>query len=73
MSLIAASAWEQLEETCIFLKEKGIEMNDSDLFSQFNVLKKIRKHEVQSNPEDWTKMLCHDKWSRILQQIKFKE
>ena len=45
-------AWDNVESSCVVLKEKGIKIDDNKLFCQWSSFKTLLEQEIQRDPEE---------------------
>jgi hypothetical protein len=55
MLLTDVLSWTSIEESCQYLNEKGIDVNDSLLHNQFNNI-------MTDNRAEWKEKQCENKW-----------
>lgn len=60
MLLLEIPVWKKVETTCLYLKERGVNLDDSLLFNQMSNVKKI----MGEKSAEWKNenMLCYEKW-----------
>ena len=61
MLLDTLPAWEQIQSSCLVLKNKGVNIDDNILFCQWSTFKILLDKQMQSKPEEWMTKMCHEK------------
>lgn len=72
MKLNSSPTWQQLEESCLALKEKNVGIDDNELFTEWSNLREFVTNELEKNKENWTEISTQHKWVRYLSACELK-
>ena len=73
MLLTEPPEWSVVENTLMWLKEKGILVNDSLLFDEIVHIQSFVKQQVETDSEHWNQLMAHEKWCMFFNSCKCNE